>query len=122
MKNLPYNTKLKENSRNLRLNSTLSEVLLWKYLRAKQMKGYAFNRQKPILNYIVDFYSKDLNLVIEIDGDSHNHKYLYDIQRQKEIESLNLCFLRFDDIEIKKDINNVILVIENWIENFENEK
>jgi very-short-patch-repair endonuclease len=117
---IPYNKKLKEYSRELRNNSTLSEVLLWNYLRAGKMKGYKFNRQKPLLNYIVDFYCKDLNLVIEIDGDSHDYKYKADIIRQKEFEKYNLKFLRFEDIEVKKDIDNVLRAIEYWIEEFEN--
>jgi very-short-patch-repair endonuclease len=47
---------------------TLSEVLLWNELKSKQVLGYDFDRQRPIDNYIVDFYCKDLQLVIEIDG------------------------------------------------------
>ena len=65
---LPYNKDLKAFSRHLRNNSTLGEVLLWMQLRAGQLKGYKFNRQKPLGNYIVDFYCKRLNLVIEVDG------------------------------------------------------
>jgi len=75
---IPYNKKLNEFSRKLRNNSTLSEVLLWDYLRAGKIKGFKFNRQKPLLNYIVDFYCKELMLVIEIDGDSHDNKYKLD--------------------------------------------
>ena len=119
MKNIPYNKNLKEFSRTLRNNSTLSEVLLWEYLRAGKIKGYKFNRQKPLLSYIVDFYCKSINLVIEIDGDSHNHKYLADKKRQKELESYGLSFLRFDDLEIKNDINNVLRTIQEWVNDFE---
>jgi len=117
MSYIPYNKKLKEFSRKLRNNSTLSEIILWKCLRAKQMKGYTFNRQKPLLEYIVDFYCKPLNLIIEIDGESHSNKYQSDIIRQKELESYGLHFLRFTDNEIKKDINNVLRSIEIWIDN-----
>lgn len=63
---LDYNLNLKLKARDLRNNSTLSEVLLWKKLRALQMMGYKFNRQKPIENYMVDFYCKALNLVIDL--------------------------------------------------------
>jgi len=116
MKQISYNKNLKEFSRKLRNNSTLSEVLLWKHLRAGQMKGYKFNRQKPLLNYIVDFYCKSLNLVMEIDGESHRHKYEADIERQKELEKYGLRFLRFDDKEVKKNMPNVLRTIEIWIE------
>ena len=115
MNHIPYNKNLKAFSKKLRNDSTLSEVLLWKHLRAKQT-GYTFNRQKPLLNYIVDFYCKPLNLVIEIDGSSHNNKYEADRIRQEKLENLGLTFLRFDDKEIKHDINNVLRTIEIWIE------
>jgi very-short-patch-repair endonuclease len=108
---IPYNQNLKEFSKKLRKDSTLSELLLWKYLRAKQT-GYTFNRQKPLLNYIVDFYCKPLSLVIEIDGDSHKNKYELDLKRQTELEAYGLVFLRFDDKEVKKDINNLLRTIE----------
>lgn len=51
-----YNPKLKQLARKLRNNSTLSEILLWKYLKEKQMMGYDFHRQKPLDEYIVDFF------------------------------------------------------------------
>jgi len=65
---LPYNKNLKEFSRDLRSHSTLSEILLWQKLRASQFRGFAFNRQKLLGNYIVDFYCRKLNLVIEVDA------------------------------------------------------
>ena len=116
---IPYNKELKEFSKKLRNDSTLSEIILWEHLKAKKMNGYTFNRQKPLLNYIVDFYCKKLNLVIEIDGSSHNNKHKEDLIRQKELEQYNLHFLRFDDLEVKKNIDNVLRSIENWIDNIE---
>ncbi len=113
---LEYNLNLKSNSRLLRNNSTLSEALLWKKLRAGSMMGFKFNRQKPLGNYIVDFYCKPLNLVIEIDGSSHNDKYENDIYRQNELEKLGLTFLRFTDLQVKRNMNNVIRAIEIWID------
>ncbi|MDD8018536.1 MAG: DUF559 domain-containing protein, partial [Bacteroidota bacterium] len=65
---VPYKPKLKEIAKTLRKNSTLGEVLLWKRLRNKQMLGYDFHRQKPIDQFIVDFFCPALNLAIEIDG------------------------------------------------------
>ncbi len=60
---IQYNPKLKQLARELRNNATASEKRLWKYLRAKQMRGYDFHRQKPIDNYIVDFFCYRLRLV-----------------------------------------------------------
>ena len=113
---IPYNPKLKELARQLRNSSTLSEVLLWKVLKGKQMRGYDFHRQKPIDKYIVDFYCHDLFLAIEIDGVSHFGKAEYDEQRQSRLESLGVHFLRFADSDVKTNLDSVIGAIEQWID------
>ena len=113
---IPYNPELKQKARDLRNNSTLSEVLLWKYLKGRQMKGYDFHRQKPIDNYIVDFFCSKLMLVLEIDGDSHSEKDVYDKKRQEQLEALGISFLRFNDLDVKKNMNGVLAKIEEWIE------
>ena len=102
---------------------TLSEVLLWNELKQKKMLGYNFDRQRPIDEFIVDFYCKDLMLAIEVDGSSHDHEEAIksDIKRQKRqkrLESLGVNFLRFDDLEVKKEIGNVLGTIEMWIEEY----
>jgi very-short-patch-repair endonuclease len=56
MNTLPYNPNLKEKARRLRNNSTKAEIRLWIYLKGRQMMGYDFHRQKPIDNFIVDFF------------------------------------------------------------------
>jgi very-short-patch-repair endonuclease len=118
---LPYNRSLKEFSRELRAHSTLSEILLWQKLRASQFRGYSFNRQKPLGNYIVDFYSKKLNLVIEIDGASHYdfESVVEDQERQKILEDLGLVFLRFSDLDVKKKMPWVLSEISFFIDEFE---
>lgn len=104
-------------ARKLRNNMTLGEVLLWNEIKNKRL-GYRFSRQIPIDEFIVDFYSKDLRLAIEVDGESH----YYDDQptkdeiRQKRLESLGVRFLRFDDLDVKTDINWVVNEIYSWIE------
>ena len=110
-----YEPHLKLKARELRKSSTLSEVLLWNKLKSGNMMGFTFNRQKPIGSYIVDFYCKKLDLVIEIDGTSHDQKIERDFKRQDDLEKLGLEFLRFNNFEIKSDIDNVLRVIENWI-------
>ncbi|MCK5723414.1 MAG: endonuclease domain-containing protein [Gammaproteobacteria bacterium] len=115
---IPYNPKLKQIAKNLRNNSTLSEVLLWQHLKDKKMKGYDFHRQKPIGNYIIDFFCSDLMLAIEIDGISHDDKINKDIKRQKQIENFGISFLRFDDIDVKKNIKGVVVAIEEWIDRY----
>ena len=111
-----YNPALKQKARELRNNSTLSEVLLWNELKKKKIKGYDFHRQKPVDNYIVDFFCFKLMLAIEIDGISHATKAEQDEIRQKKLEKLGIRFLRFDDLLVKMDMESVIKTIEKWIE------
>jgi very-short-patch-repair endonuclease len=109
---LPYNPILKDLARELRNHSTLSEVLLWKHLKGGQFLGYDFDRQKPIDNFIVDFFCNELMLAIEIDGATHNYKISQDRERQKRIEGLGVRFLRFTDEEVRQNIEGVVTVIE----------
>ncbi|MGC9385069.1 MAG: endonuclease domain-containing protein [Kosmotogaceae bacterium] len=113
---LPYNSKLKKLARELRNNSTLAEVLLWNELKHRKLKGYRFTRQKPIGNYIVDFFCKELFLAIEIDGSTHNDKGEEDFRRQEELEKLGIKFLRFNDKDVKNNMSDVIQSIVDWVE------
>ena len=115
-----YNPRLKEYARRLRRNSTLSEVLLWNELKRNQMMGYDFHRQKPIDEYIVDFYCPVLKLAIEIDGDSHVFRKEQDAIRQQNLEQIGIQFLRFDDLDIKFRMQDVLDTIRKWIEDLEN--
>lgn len=113
---IPYDHNLTQLARNLRNKSTLAEVLLWRALKNKIIRGYDFHRQKPIDKFIVDFYCPDLSLAIEIDGISHDEKYIYDQERQKILESLGVNFLRFTDREVKTNLQGVMMTIDEWIE------
>lgn len=112
---IPYNPKLKELARKLRNQSTLSEVLLWNYLKNRQMRGYKFLRQKPLYDYIVDFFCPELMLAIEIDGMAHNERAKEDKHRQRFLEEKGIHFLRFYDYDVKKNIEGVLKRIEMWI-------
>ncbi len=118
---LPYNPKLKSLAKALRQNMTFAEVLLWNELKQKKIYGYDFDRQRPINNYIVDFYCKDLMLAIEVDGISHYSEEAFnaDNKRQSRIETFGVKFLRFDDEEVRKDMPNVLRSIEGWILDWE---
>ena len=118
---IPYNRTLREFSRELRSHSTLSEILLWQKLRASQFRGYDFNRQKPLGNYIVDFYCRKTNLVIEIDGDSHDNEeaVVEDRKHQQILEELGVSFLRFSDWEVKNAMSFVLGEIGYFLDDFE---
>ena len=94
-----------------------SEALLWKHLKAKQT-GFAFNRQKPILNYIADFYCKELDLVVEIDGASHfsSEAYKKDQERDRQMQAIGLTIVRVLDSDVRKDANSVAEYIKEQCE------
>lgn len=118
---IPYTQQALEYAKRLRQSMTYSEVKLWMELRNGNMMGYDFDRQKPMLNYIIDFYCKDLMLAIEVDGITHEDEkaLLKDPIRQDEIEMYGVAFLRFNALEVVHDMRNVVRTIENWIFEFE---
>jgi len=119
MKNpiIPYNPKLKLLARDLRNNSTKSEIYLWNIIKGKQL-GVRFIRQKPIDNFIVDFFSKEIMLAIEVDGYSHSLDEVYerDIKKDERLNQLGIVVLRISDSVIFSDIENAIRVIKGKVE------
>ncbi len=79
------------------------------------MCGYDFHRQKPLGDYIVDFFCNELMLAIEIDGPSHEEQEKYDEERQEKLEMLGIQFLRFKDDDVFYNIGKVLDTIERWI-------
>lgn len=118
---IPYNPKLKEFARQLRNNSTKSEIYLWKHLKGKQMMGYDFHRQKPLDIYIVDFFCHELMLAIELDGFSHQLDEVIEKDEVKEerLKELGIHVLRFQDDEVYNDIENVMREIEAYVVEYE---
>ena len=114
---LPYNRNLKALSRRLRKNMTDAERLLWGKIRRKQLKGYQFYRQKPIGDYIVDFFCPRAKLVIEIDGSQHHTGEMteYDRIRDEYMSSLGLRVLRFTNTEVLMHTEGVVERIEEEI-------
>jgi very-short-patch-repair endonuclease len=109
----PYNKNLKQPSRDLRNNMTDAEKRLWSKLRAKQILGLQFYRQKPLLNFIVDFYCSAANLVIECDGGQHYTEdgLEADQARDEALSELGLVVLRFSNWQILTETDDVIELI-----------
>ena len=109
----PYNKNLKQLSRDLRNNMTDAEKRLWSKLRAKQILGLQFYRQKPLLNFIVDFYCPAANLVIECDGGQHftDEGLEADRVRDEVLVELGLVVLRFSNRQVLTEIDDVIELI-----------
>ena len=114
---LPYNGNLKEYSRQLRENMTDAERHLWAKIRMKQLKGCQFYRQKPIGDYIVDFFCNRAKLVVEVDGGQHFSEEMagYARIRDEYMSSLGLKVMRFTNAEVLKDIEGVVERIEGEI-------
>lgn len=114
----PYNKSLKQASRDLRNNMTEAEKLLWSKLRNKQILGLQFYRQKPILNFIVDFYCPSANLVIECDGGQHytDEGLEADRIRDEALAQLGLNVLRFYNGQVMGQIDGVVEVIYQFIQ------
>lgn len=110
-------------SRELRKNQTPFEKLLWEYLRKRRVLGLKFLRQKPIKygNYgkkgtyfIADFYCAEEKLIIEVDGEIHNHQKGYDNFRDETLIELGYRIIRIKNEELK-DIDEVLKRLENFI-------
>jgi very-short-patch-repair endonuclease len=113
-----YNPNLKEKARRLRIKCTPSETLLWSRIRRRSL-GHEFHRQVPIDEYIVDFYCHELRLAIDVDGSSHDNKQEYDLLRQRKLERLGVRFLRFDDRDFRRSMNDVLRAITTVIAELE---
>jgi very-short-patch-repair endonuclease len=119
----PYNPKLKELAKKLRSKMTYSEVKLWNELKNAKLNGYDFDRQRAIGNYIVDFYCKDVQLAIEIDGITHEEEKAKwkDERRQKQLQESEIHFLRFDALLVVNKVEVVVREIARWLEEYEKE-
>jgi len=110
---LPYNPNLKKRARELRKSGNLSEVLVWKQLNKQKFKGYDFDRQKVIGNYIVDFFCLDCFVVIEIDGNSHDDRTEYDQERDEYLRGLGLTVIRVKAFDVLNCLNEVMMMLIN---------
>lgn len=113
--NKHYNKNLREYAGDMRNKGTKAEVWLWKFvLKNKQMKGYTFNRQRPVLGFIADFMCKELKLVIEVDGGIHESEEVRtkDFIKTNELTIKGYKVLRFTN----EDVYNNLEIVKNEIE------
>ncbi len=118
--NKEYWNSIKTLARDLRKNQTEAERTLWKFVRNRRFNKAKFFRQHPIVyhqfgkNYffIADFYSAELQLVIELDGGIHNYQKDYDKQRDLIISEKGLKVIRISNEEVVADVLHVLKKIE----------
>ena len=110
---LPYNPKLKDRAKALRKSGNLSEVLMWQQFNRAKFKGYDFDRQKIIGNYIVDFFCLDCLVIIEVDGCTHDDTIEYDQERDAYLQGLGLTVIRIRAADVLHRLNDVMLMLHN---------
>ena len=118
MKYKPTIITSNDKASHLRRNSTPAEIKLWQYLR-NRMLGVKFRRQCPVGPYILDFYSSDVKLCVELDGNVHDSitAYSYDSDRTQYLNGLGITVLRFDNSIVFDSIDGVIESIQHFINN-----
>ncbi len=108
VKFIPYDKKLISRARELRLKQTFAEKIFWKSLLNNKVIKFKFTRQKPIDNFIVDFYCSELLLAVEIDGEIHSFSKICDQERDDILrERYNLLVVRYSNEQVMNDIKNV---------------
>ncbi|HEX9731907.1 MAG TPA: endonuclease domain-containing protein [Thermoanaerobaculia bacterium] len=114
---LPFNRDHKERARELRKNTTDAERLLWSEVRRKQIFGAQFFRQKPIDQYVVDFYCPAAQLVVEVDGEQHREEDHEegDRIRDRALRALGLTVLRFSNAGVLQRRDAVVTEIEDAV-------
>jgi very-short-patch-repair endonuclease len=112
---LPFNPALKEFAKELRKSKNLPEVLLWKKLKNGQFKGFDFDRQKIIGNFIVDFFCANCGVVIEIDGSSHDDKVEYDAERDAYLRTLDLEIIHIPANDVMLRLGEVMSMLESHL-------
>ena len=105
---IPYDKNLTAFARENRKQPTAAESKLWyQLLRMRNLSTYKFTRQKPVSKFIVDFYSAELRLAIEIDGDSHAESLVYDTERTKALNNLGITIVRYTNDDILNNLQGV---------------
>jgi len=96
---------------------TDAEKLLWSKIKRRQIKNLHFYRQKPIGNYIVDFYCPAAKLVIELDGGQHyeNSNISKDKIRESFLANLGFKIIRFTNLDVLRNSENVLNKIYNEV-------
>lgn len=115
---IPYDRRLKTISRTLRRDMTDAEQRLWYRLRCKQLHDVQFYRQKPLGEYVVDFYAPAIGLVVEVGGSQHFEAAAMaaDGRRSDALRRMGLQVLRFDNRQVLLETDVVVEEIWRFID------
>ena len=98
-------------ARQLRVNQTDAEKVLWNRIRNRQLDGHKFVRQLPISGYICDFVCREKRLVIEVDGGQHNESTA-DVIRDRRLTEEGYKVIRFWNNDVFGNLEGVLLTIQ----------
>lgn len=112
---LRYQKRLKPLARALRRDMTDCERKLWSRLRGKQLGGLQFYRQKPLGEFIVDFYCPSAKLVIEVDGGQHftEVQRRRDQEREQYLAKEGLRMVRISNLNVIQNMGSVLEMIHS---------
>jgi very-short-patch-repair endonuclease len=99
-------------ARQLRVNQTDAEKVLWNRIRNRQIDGHKFVRQLPISGYICDFVCREKQLVIEVDGGQHNESTA-DVIRDRRLAEEGYKVIRFWNNDVLGNLEGVLLTIQS---------
>ena len=103
---------MRDRSRRLRKDATLPERRLWDLLRDRRLSGFKFRRQHVIGPFVVDYFCPASNLVIELDGRSHDDRFEEDRRRQEYLErEADVRIFRIANDDVLDDPESVLIAI-----------
>ncbi len=100
-------------AKELRRNMTSAEKILWQQVRASKL-GWHFRRQQIIHGFIVDFYCHQKSLIIEVDGEIHQHQIEEDRQRENALKEYGFKIIRFQNHEVERNLPQVLEKIRQF--------
>ncbi|MGF1603329.1 MAG: endonuclease domain-containing protein [Thermosynechococcaceae cyanobacterium] len=103
--------EIEQAARYLRHRLTPAEAKLWKVLRNRQLGGLRWRSQHPIGRFIVDFYCPACSLVVEVDGEIHQHQQDYDQARSEHLQAYGYTVIRFSNQEVETNLKEVLATI-----------
>ena len=100
-------------AKHLRRAMTRAEILLWRYLKAHHLDGISFRRQAPMGRYVVDFICHTAQLIVELDGETHDFdaRQQHDAARDAWLASRGYMILRFTNDQVFSSLEGVLIVI-----------
>jgi very-short-patch-repair endonuclease len=100
--------KLLQFARDMRREPAPAEQILWACLRNRRLNGFKFRRQHAVGGYITDFFCAECELIVELDGDSHEDRRAHDEKRTELLKQRGFEVVRFPNTEVFDNLDGVL--------------